>query len=92
MVGLDKLLPLKRTLYTSDAAVQTDSSILENESDPHEIRQTLRYGTVDNMDGGDMSTLSASDLTSILKWSQEISRDINLASGMIASCNYCKYH
>lgn len=40
-------------------------------------------GVEPTMDDG-YAALSASDLASILKWSQEVSRDINLSTGAVA--------
>jgi hypothetical protein len=39
----------------------------------------------------EVSTLSAPDLAAILKWSKEVSSDINLASGNIAFYNNVVY-
>jgi hypothetical protein len=41
------------------------------------VHEQIRMDTHDDQE----STLSASDLASILKWSKDISSDINLASG-----------
>jgi hypothetical protein len=67
---------MKRPIFSSDTAVQTEKigvgvgfqvpALQPNKMDIHEDQE---------------STLSASDLASILKWSKDISSDINLASG-----------
>ncbi len=67
---------LKRSLFTVDIGIQTEvptSGVADseqwgvNKADLHEDQE---------------SSLSASDLASILKWSKDISSDINLSSGM----------
>lgn len=72
--------PLKRPIFSSDAAVQTDAVSLNIDSSPYNFD-----GKADNSDDQE-STLSAADLASILKWSKEISSDINLSSGLRNLC------
>ncbi len=76
-MGPRSQFPLKRSIFTSDVAVQTDNSaiFMGKETTPYE--QTRVEANDDNE-----TTLSASDLASILKWSQDISSDINLSSGV----------
>ncbi|KAJ3513116.1 hypothetical protein NLJ89_g3133 [Agrocybe chaxingu] len=67
--------PLKRAIFSSDVAVQTEAVAL-NFSSPH-------YGHDKGEPQGDQeTTLGAKDLASILKWSQDISSDINLSSAL----------
>ncbi|KIL70561.1 hypothetical protein M378DRAFT_194875 [Amanita muscaria Koide BX008] len=75
--SLDGLLspsPLKRASFLTDVAVQTESSCSESPRQSFPVK----------MDPAEdqESTLSASDLASILKWSKEISSDINLSSAL----------
>ncbi|KAF9473185.1 hypothetical protein BDN70DRAFT_997771 [Pholiota conissans] len=67
--------PLKKALFSSDAAVQTETLVPLNLDAP---------SVVSKADGHDdqESTLSATDLASILKWSKDISSDINLSSAL----------
>ncbi|KAK7694195.1 hypothetical protein QCA50_001375 [Cerrena zonata] len=63
---------LKRHTFTSDVAVQTDNVIITSTSqalDP--------YGRQEGHED-EVSTLSATDLASILKWSKDISTDMSL--------------
>lgn len=64
----------RRTLLSSDVAVQTENTV---------VIPTAVSNGFHRVEEDQESTLSASDLASILKWSKEISRDINLSSGMI---------
>ncbi|CAA7259981.1 unnamed protein product [Cyclocybe aegerita] len=67
--------PLKRAIFSSDVAVQTEAVAL-NFSSPH-------YGHDKGESQSDQeTTLGAKDLASILKWSQDISSDINLSSAL----------
>jgi hypothetical protein len=69
--------PLKRPLFTSEIAVQTEStSDLESPGQSYPVK-------TDSAEDQE-STLRASDLASILKWSKEISSDTNLPSGKAA--------
>ena len=78
VVGTSARYPLKRAIFTSDVAVQTDTFIGGFSSQPSQI-----YGPtkVDMTEEQEMATLSAANLVSILKWSKVISSDINLSSG-----------
>lgn len=66
---------LKRHLFSADVAVQTDGVVMTSSSPrspgvyEHKAEQT---------EEDEISSLTASDLASILKWSKEISSDINL--------------
>ncbi|KZT67653.1 histidine kinase [Daedalea quercina L-15889] len=65
---------LKRHAFTSDVAVQTDSAIMASEvHSPGNFERKMDY-----IEEDDLSSLNASDLASILKWSKDISSDINL--------------
>ncbi|KAF8746288.1 hypothetical protein AX14_000082 [Amanita brunnescens Koide BX004] len=67
--------PLKRPLFTSEIAVQTEStSDLESPGQSYPVK-------TDSAEDQE-STLRASDLASILKWSKEISSDTNLPSAL----------
>ncbi|KIY45235.1 dual-domain HisK/Mak2 protein kinase [Fistulina hepatica ATCC 64428] len=70
---------LKRAIFTSSVAVQTDSVVIAHGSQAQPIYGPPNLG---NSDEGQSSSLSAADLSSILKWSQEISSDINLSSAL----------
>ncbi|KAH9921391.1 histidine kinase [Fomitopsis serialis] len=65
---------LKRHAYTSDVAVQTDSAIMTSDA---RAAGTYERKT-DHYEEDDLSSMNASDLASILKWSKDISSDINL--------------
>lgn len=67
--------PLKRAIFSSDVAVQTEAVVLNLSApaNPNGYRVELN----DDQE----SALSAADLASILEWSQDISSDINLSSG-----------
>lgn len=75
---------LKRAIFASDVAVQTEAVVL-NPSVPA-TSNVLRVESSDDQE----SSLSASDLASILKWSKDISSDINLSSGMSAIIVHAK--
>lgn len=66
---------MKRAIFSSDAAVQTEALPLTLSS-----TRDVHDGRTDFHDAQE-SSLSATDLASILKWSKDISRDINLSSG-----------
>ncbi|CCM01303.1 uncharacterized protein FIBRA_03352 [Fibroporia radiculosa] len=61
---------LKRHIFSSDVAVQTDSVVMS--SSPR------IPGKAEHTEEDEISSLTASDLASILKWSKDISTDINL--------------
>lgn len=67
---------LKKSLFTVDIGVQTEvptSGVASSEQ--YETNKADSYEDQE-------SSLTASDLASILKWSKDISSDINLSSGM----------
>jgi hypothetical protein len=66
----------KRPIFSSDTAVQTENAGVGVGSHAP-IHKQIKIDTHEDQE----STLSASDLASILKWSKDISSDINLASG-----------
>jgi hypothetical protein len=70
--------PLKRPIFASDVAVQTDTAATVSEAQPATLYDGIKHDIDDEFEE---SILSASDLASILKWSKEISSDINLSSG-----------
>ena len=73
---------LKRTVFTANAAVQTDAIITNAEPQSRDdYEQEHLPDTRVGQDG--LTSLSSSDLTNILQWSQDISRDINLSSGKL---------
>ncbi|KAF8973859.1 dual-domain HisK/Mak2 protein kinase [Flammula alnicola] len=66
---------LKKAIFSSDVAVQTEVVTLNFDS------TSSILGKTDGHDDQE-STLSAADLASILKWSKDISSDINLSSAL----------
>jgi hypothetical protein len=69
-------------MFSSNVAVQTDSALMGfNPVSPSPSEPS----NVDSAKDQEVSTLSAADLAAILKWSKEISSDINLASGTASS-------
>lgn len=75
LIGSRSQAPMKRHLFSSDAAVQTENSGMSSSS------HRMAYDT-DRADGDEGASLTASELLSILKWSQEISSDINLTAAL----------
>lgn len=77
LMGSRSQFPLKRSIFTSDVAVQTDNDGIGTANDP-------THSELSRVESGDdeESSLSASDLASILKWSKHISSDINLSSAL----------
>lgn len=73
-------LALKRHIFSTDAAVQTDMAMISTSSPPLAdedlFSQTAKTSPTDE---DVINKLTAADLASILKWSREISRDINLS-------------
>jgi hypothetical protein len=67
---------MKRPIFSSDTAVQTEK-IGAGIGSQVQVLQSNKMAIHEDQE----STLSASDLASILKWSKDISSDINLASG-----------
>ncbi|KII94402.1 hypothetical protein PLICRDRAFT_695401 [Plicaturopsis crispa FD-325 SS-3] len=79
VVGSRSQQPLKRPIFSSDVAVQTDSVMIGISPEPQ-----LLYGQekMDATEDQEISSLTASDLASILRWSKDISSDINLSSAL----------
>ncbi|KAL0950689.1 hypothetical protein HGRIS_007467 [Hohenbuehelia grisea] len=77
VIGSRSQQPLKRPIFTSDVAIQTEG-VMVGLNHPQ-----MMYGPqrLDSSDDEELS-LSASDLASILKWSKDISSDINLSSAL----------
>jgi hypothetical protein len=71
--------PLKRPIFALDVAIQTDAVAAVSEAQTATLYDGIKHDIDDEIEE---STLSASDLASILKWSKEISSDINLSSGI----------
>jgi len=78
IVGIRSQYPLKRPIFSSNVAVQTESATSQFSSQPHRL-----YGQTKMEISDQESTLTAADLASILQWSKDISSDINLSSGML---------
>ncbi|PSS37163.1 hypothetical protein PHLCEN_2v1036 [Hermanssonia centrifuga] len=71
-------LPLKRHIFSSDVAVQTDSVLISATPPPDEdIYPQSKSSSTTEEDV--INKLTAGDLASILRWSKDISRDINLS-------------
>jgi len=75
IVDLHSQYPPKRPIFSSDVAVQTENSGVGASS------QSYDNSRPDMSDDSDLR-LSSSDLSSILKWSKEISSDINLSAAL----------
>ncbi|KAJ3807998.1 dual-domain HisK/Mak2 protein kinase [Lentinula aff. lateritia] len=75
VVGIRSQYPLKRPIFTSDVAVQTDSGLASLSS------QISSHPKMDVSDDH-QTTLRASHLAAILQWSKDISSDINLSSAL----------
>jgi hypothetical protein len=86
VVGIRYQHQLKRAIFSSDVAIQTESPTLGHSP---QFPQPYRRSNLDISNGQD-STPTASDLASILKWSKDISSDINLSSGTLY-VNYAQY-
>ena len=78
-MGARTRYPLKRHIFTSDVAVQTENFI---ESFSSLSQPTHGRAKMDLTEDQEIATLSAADLASILKWSKIVSSDINLSSGV----------
>ncbi|KAI0700426.1 histidine kinase [Cytidiella melzeri] len=73
-------LPFKRHIFSSDVAVQTDAVIVDSSPGSTADDDSFMPGNAMNSTEEDVVTkLSSADLASILRWSKEISRDINLS-------------
>ena len=73
--GARSRYPLKRPVFSSDVSVQTENVAITFHS-PTRI-ESNKLGHLDDQE----STLTATDLAAILKWSKDISSDINLSAG-----------
>ncbi|EGO28466.1 STKc type histidine kinase [Serpula lacrymans var. lacrymans S7.9] len=70
----------QRSVFTADVAIQTDTVLASFSGHPPTL-----YGSAPKLETSEeqeISSLSASDLASILKWSKDISSDINLSSAL----------
>lgn len=72
-------LPLKRHIFSSDVAVQTDSVMVSANLLPVEDDAFVHSTKTTPTDEDVINKLTSADLASILRWSKEISRDINLS-------------
>jgi hypothetical protein len=72
--GARSRYPLKRPVFSSDVSVQTETVAIIFHS-PTRI-ESNKLGLDDQE-----SALTAADLAAILKWSKDISSDINLSAG-----------
>ncbi|RDB29051.1 Peroxide stress-activated histidine kinase mak2 [Hypsizygus marmoreus] len=77
LAGIRSQYPLKRPIFSSDVGVQTES-VATAVSQMDSLYEPQRVDMQEDQE----STLSASDLASILKWSKDISSDINLSSAL----------
>jgi hypothetical protein len=74
-MGDGPVYPLKRSLFTSEASVQTTLDMnIKADNQGHHIKGQL-------IEDESLSSLSHPELVSIIKWSGEISKNINLFSG-----------
>ncbi|KAJ3003995.1 hypothetical protein NUW54_g5022 [Trametes sanguinea] len=71
-------VPLKRHIFSADVAVQTDNVVIAAQPTPGPFERTSLEASEEEQ----ISTLTAADLASILKWSKEISGDINLSMAL----------
>ena len=71
--------PLKRHIFSADVAVQTDSVVIASQQT---MDSSFERTSLDTSEEEQISTLTAVDLASILKWSKEISGDINLSMAL----------
>ncbi|KDQ54896.1 hypothetical protein JAAARDRAFT_196280 [Jaapia argillacea MUCL 33604] len=78
-MGTRSQYPLKRHIFSSEVAVQTEGVMLGLHAQNSSIYEQAR---MESAEDDEISTLTASDLASILKWSKEISSDINLSSAL----------
>ncbi|KAI0809255.1 histidine kinase [Irpex lacteus] len=73
-------LPFKRHIFSQDVAVQTDAVHVSSNSTGTSEEDSYMQGNPSASTDEDLVTqLTSSDLASILRWSKEISRDINLS-------------
>lgn len=78
VIGL-KEEPRKKSIFTSEAAVQTENIVMEPMIRPRVVEDDEIEDHEDH-DSGNTSQLTSSDLSAIIKWSSEISSDMNLFS------------
>jgi hypothetical protein len=71
---------LKRPIFALDVAVQTENTTETFKSETQPVR---RHTQMNFNEEQEIAPLSASNLASILKWSKDISSDINLSSGEV---------
>ena len=71
--------PLKRHIFSADVAVQTDSVVITSQQT---FGGSFERTSLDASEEEQISSLTAADLASILKWSKEISGDINLSMAL----------
>ncbi|KAI0666240.1 histidine kinase [Trametes maxima] len=71
--------PLKRHIFSADVAVQTDSVVIAAQPS---LQGGFERTSLEASEEEQISTLTAADLASILKWSKEISGDINLSMAL----------
>ncbi|KAI0367509.1 histidine kinase [Pilatotrama ljubarskyi] len=72
-------VPLKRHIFSADVAVQTDSVVIAAQP---ALQGSYERTSLEATEEEQISTLTAADLASILKWSKEISGDINLSMAL----------
>lgn len=77
IVGAGNQQALKRNIFTSDVAVQTESIVIGITAHSMVADEPIRPELYEDEE----SQLTSADLTAILKWSKDISSDINLSSG-----------
>ncbi|OBZ79765.1 Peroxide stress-activated histidine kinase mak2 [Grifola frondosa] len=70
---------LKRHVFAADVAVQTDSVLMSTQP---RLQGPFERPKVDSSEEDEISSLTAADLASVLKWSKEISGDINLSMAL----------
>ena len=78
VVGISSQTPLKKTIFTSDVGVQTDTLIRGPDSSLGTTEDPMTEFNYEE----EAFQLTSSDLAAILRWSKDISSDINLSSGM----------
>ncbi|KAH8120504.1 dual-domain HisK/Mak2 protein kinase [Phellopilus nigrolimitatus] len=80
IVGISAQKPHKKNIFSSDVAVQTENIIRGITSQPALVDYSIDLDG--NGLGEDGAQLTSSDLSAILRWSNEISSDINLSSAL----------
>ena len=71
--------PLRRHIFSADVAVQTDSVIAPASPPAGDDDLFVQSARPAQTDEDVINKLTSADLASILRWSKEISRDINLS-------------